>query len=257
MIVQGVEAGGHRGGFDDAAPGEFGLLALLQLVRARVGDALPLVATGGLATGRAVAGVLAGGATAAQLGTAFMLCPEAATAPAHRDAIADSGAQTALTRAFTGRSARGILNRFQREHSADAPARTPRSTTSPRRCAPRRASAATPTASTSGPAKPTTSPNRFPPLSSSRGSPRTLERHSPPPAGVWTAPFEDAERLEALSPARDHHPLLCARPACAQRQLHCDSAGDDHRSLAAPGSPGASPASLSAIWWRELMSSLR
>ena len=88
VIVQGVEAGGHRGGFDDGAPGELGLLALLQLVRATVGDRLPLVATGGIATGRAVAGVLASGAVAAQLGTAFMLCPEAATAPAHRDAIA-------------------------------------------------------------------------------------------------------------------------------------------------------------------------
>ena len=125
VVVQGVEAGGHRGGFDDAAPGEFGLLALLQLVRARVGDELPLVATGGLATGRAVAGVLAGGATAAQLGTAFMLCREAATAPAHRAAIAESGAQTALTRAFTGRTARGILNRFQREHSPAAPSAYP------------------------------------------------------------------------------------------------------------------------------------
>ena len=125
VIVQGVEAGGHRGGFDDAAPGEFGLLALLQLVRARVGDALPLVATGGLATGHAVAAVLAGGANAAQLGTAFMLCREAATASAHRDAIAHAGAQTALTRAFTGRTARGILNRFQREHSADAPSAYP------------------------------------------------------------------------------------------------------------------------------------
>ena len=187
-----------------------------------------------------------------------MLCREAATAPAHRDAIADSeSADRADAGVHRSQRARDPQPLSARALSATPPARTPRSTTSPRRCAPRRASAATPTASTSGPAKPTTSPNRFPPLSSSRGSPRTLERHSPPPAGVWTAPFEDAERLEALSPARDQHPLLCARPACAQRQLHCDSAGDDHRSLAAPGSPGASPASLSAIWWRELMSSLR
>ena len=125
VVVQGVEAGGHRGGFDDAAPGELGLLALLQLVRAAVGDRLPLVATGGIATGRAVAGVLASGAVAAQLGTAFMLCPEAATAPAHRDAIASSRAPTALTRAFTGRTARGIVNRFMREHSADAPSAYP------------------------------------------------------------------------------------------------------------------------------------
>ena len=124
-IVQGVEAGGHRGGFDDSVPGELGLLVLLQLVRATVGDRLPLVATGGIATGRAVAAVLASGAVAAQLGTAFMLCPEAATATAHRDAITSSQAPTALTRAYTGRTARGIVNRFLREHSADAPSAYP------------------------------------------------------------------------------------------------------------------------------------
>jgi nitronate monooxygenase len=125
VIVQGVEAGGHRGGFDDGAPGELGLLALLQLVRATAGDRLPLVATGGIATGRAVAAVLASGAVAAQLGTALMLCPEAATTPAHRDAITSSPASTALTRAYTGRTARGIVNRFMHEHSADAPSAYP------------------------------------------------------------------------------------------------------------------------------------
>ena len=122
LVVQGVEAGGHRGTFDDAAPGDVGLLALLQLVRATVD--LPLVATGGIATGRAVAAVLAAGASAAQLGTAFMLCPEAATAPAHCDAIAGD-ADTALTRAFTGRTARGIVNRWMREHGAGAPSAYP------------------------------------------------------------------------------------------------------------------------------------
>ncbi len=118
LVVQGVEAGGHRGSFDERAPGEVGLLALLQLVRA-VSD-LPLVATGGIATGRGVAAVLAAGAAAAQLGTAFMLTPEAATAPAHREALSERG-PTALTRAFTGRTARGIENRFMREHESDAP----------------------------------------------------------------------------------------------------------------------------------------
>ena len=81
---------------------------------------LPLVATGGIATGRGVAAVLAAGAAAAQLGTAFMLTPEAATSPAHRDALR-AEARTALTRAFTGRSARGIENRFMREHEHEAP----------------------------------------------------------------------------------------------------------------------------------------
>jgi nitronate monooxygenase len=118
LVVQGVEAGGHRGSFDERAPGDVGLLALLQLVRA-VTD-LPLVATGGIATGHGIAAVLAAGAAAAQLGTAFMLTPEAATSPAHRAALLERG-PTALTRAFTGRSARGIENRFMRDHEHDAP----------------------------------------------------------------------------------------------------------------------------------------
>jgi nitronate monooxygenase len=118
LVVQGVEAGGHRGGFEDEAPGDYGLLALLQLVGAAVD--LPLVATGGVATGRAVAAVLLAGATAAQVGSALMLAPEAGTSPAHRDALARPG-RTAITRVFTGRSARGIVNRFMREHDGHAP----------------------------------------------------------------------------------------------------------------------------------------
>ena len=118
LVVQGVEAGGHRGSVDSAAPGDIGLLALLQLVRA-VTDR-PLVATGGIATGRGVAAVLAAGASAAQLGTAFMLTAEAATSEAHREAFGRT-APTALTRAFTGRYARGIENRFMREHEDEAP----------------------------------------------------------------------------------------------------------------------------------------
>jgi nitronate monooxygenase len=118
LVVQGVEAGGHRGSFDDAAPGEVGLLVLLQLVAAAV--EVELVATGGIATGRAVAAVLAAGACAAQLGTAFMLTPEAGTSAPHRAALAGE-AETALTRAFTGRSARGLVNRFMTEHADDAP----------------------------------------------------------------------------------------------------------------------------------------
>jgi nitronate monooxygenase len=111
LVVQGVEAGGHRG-----------LLALLQLVRAAVD--LPLVATGGLATGRAIAAVLAGGAVAAQVGSAFLCCPEAGTSAVHREALLRGG-DTALTRAFTGRTARGIANRFMREHGEHAPAAYP------------------------------------------------------------------------------------------------------------------------------------
>jgi nitronate monooxygenase len=137
LMVQGVEAGGHRGSFDDAAPGEIGLLALLALVRDAV--ALPLVATGGIATGRGVAAVLAAGADAAALGSAFMLTPEAATSAPHREALLGS-ASTALTRAFTGRLARGVVNRFMREHP-DAPRAYPdvHHLTAPLRAAARKA----------------------------------------------------------------------------------------------------------------------
>ena len=118
LVVQGIEAGGHRGSYDPVATGDIGLLALLQLVRDVT--ELPLVATGGIATGRGVAAVLAAGAAAAQLGTAFMLTPEAATSAAHRGVLRGGG-PTAITRAFTGRTARGIENRFMREHEDEAP----------------------------------------------------------------------------------------------------------------------------------------
>jgi nitronate monooxygenase len=126
LVVQGAEAGGHRASFrDDPAEdltGGIGLLSLLQLVRAQVD--LPLVATGGIGTGAGIAAVLVAGAAAAQLGTAFLGCPEAGTAAVHRQALSDS-APTAMTRAFTGRLARGIRNRFLDRHSASAPAAYP------------------------------------------------------------------------------------------------------------------------------------
>jgi nitronate monooxygenase len=123
VIAQGAEAGGHRGSFDNRIEMPvYGLLALLQLVSAAVD--LPVVATGGIATGAAVAAVLHAGAAAAQIGTAFMLAPEAGTAPALRRAVASDG-QTELTRAFTGRLARGIQNRFMADHGAAAPAAYP------------------------------------------------------------------------------------------------------------------------------------
>ncbi|GAA4639253.1 nitronate monooxygenase [Actinoallomurus vinaceus] len=125
LVVQGAEAGGHRAAFVDD-PGDradgIGLLSLLQLVRHAVG--VPLVATGGIATGAGVAAVLAAGASAAQLGTAFLRCPEAGTVPVHRQAVASS-VPTAMTRAFTGRLARGVRNRFLDEHSDDAPVAYP------------------------------------------------------------------------------------------------------------------------------------
>ena len=122
LVVQGMEAGGHRGSFDDDAPGDLGLLALLQLVADAVD--LPLVVAGGLMTGRALAAVLAAGARAGAFGTAFMLTPEAGTSPPHRAALT-SYDWTALTRAFTGRTARGLVNRFLREHDDGAPSAYP------------------------------------------------------------------------------------------------------------------------------------
>ena len=122
LVAQGIEAGGHRASFEDPGGGDYGLLALLELLEASID--LPLVASGGIATGRGVAAVLCAGATAAQLGSGFMRCPEAGTAPVHREALARPG-RTALTRAFTGRSARGIVNRFLTENADEAPSAYP------------------------------------------------------------------------------------------------------------------------------------
>ncbi len=124
LVVQGTEAGGHRGGFtDDEHAGGSGLLALLRVV-ARSAGTVPLIATGGIADGAAVAAVLCAGATAAQIGTALMLAPEAGTTPAQRELLREP-IPTGLTRAFTGRLARGMINRFQAEHSSAAPVAYP------------------------------------------------------------------------------------------------------------------------------------
>jgi nitronate monooxygenase len=125
LVVQGPEGGGHRGSFADRPEHEvedIGLLALLRLVARR--HAVDLVAAGGIADGAAIAAVLCAGASAAQLGTAFMLTPEAGTSAAHRRALAGD-APTRVTRAFSGRRARGIVNRFMREHHDAAPSGYP------------------------------------------------------------------------------------------------------------------------------------
>jgi nitronate monooxygenase len=123
LVVQGVEAGGHRGGFrDDPEESDLGLLALLRVIAARA--PLPLIAAGGIPDGAAVAAVLCAGAAAAQVGTALMLAPEAGTSEAHRERLREPG-PTRLTRAFTGRTARGIVNRFLAEHSEGAPSAYP------------------------------------------------------------------------------------------------------------------------------------
>jgi nitronate monooxygenase len=132
LVVQGYEAGGHRGGVSDADDDAVGLIALLQLITARVRT--PVTACGGIATGAAIAAVLCLGARAAALGTAFLDCPEAGTAGVHRASLrraslhaasVQGSAPTRLTRAFSGRTARGIENGFLLAHSEDAPAAYP------------------------------------------------------------------------------------------------------------------------------------
>jgi nitronate monooxygenase len=119
VIAQGIEAGGHRACFDDGAPAEgLGLLALLRQL-ARDCD-LPVVATGGIMDGAAIAASHCAGAAAVQLGSALMLTPEAGTSAPQRTALA-TPAPTGLTRAFSGRLARGIVNRFMLEHDVSAP----------------------------------------------------------------------------------------------------------------------------------------
>ncbi|MFG1998529.1 NAD(P)H-dependent flavin oxidoreductase [Spirillospora sp. NPDC048911] len=122
LCVQGKEAGGHSGTFTDA--GDTPLRELLPAVRAATD--LPLLAAGGLATGAHVAEALALGADAAQLGTAFLRCPESGASAVHKAALADPRfTETAMTRAFSGRFARGLVNRFMSEHSAYAPVAYP------------------------------------------------------------------------------------------------------------------------------------
>lgn len=127
LIVQGREAGGHRGTFSNDATSsdpddEPGLLALLRLVSAVT--ELPLVAAGGLVHGADVAAVLVAGAAAAQCGSAFLGCPEAGTSGVHR-AVAAADRPTAVTRAFSGRPARAARNALLDELSAGAPAAYP------------------------------------------------------------------------------------------------------------------------------------
>ncbi len=123
LAVQGVEAGAHRGTHvDEDGAGEIGLLTLLRLVR-RVTD-LPLVAAGGLCDGAGVAAVLVAGARAAQLGTAFLDTVEAGTSAPYRAALRGAR-RTMLTRAFSGRRARGIVNGFLARNGTFAPSAYP------------------------------------------------------------------------------------------------------------------------------------
>ena len=120
VCAQGIEAGAHRGGsVDDTEYDHLPLDALLRAVAAAT--PIPVVAAGGLTDGDDLARVLDAGAVAGQLGTAFLLSPECGANDTHRRALTDPAFdRTDLTRAFTGRRARGLVNRFMVEHP-DAP----------------------------------------------------------------------------------------------------------------------------------------
>jgi nitronate monooxygenase len=115
IIAQGLEAGGHRGMFlTDQLSSQLGTFALLpQIVQA---VQLPVIAAGGIADARGVRAAMALGAAGVQIGTAYLCCDEASTSAIHRAALHSPAAQhTALTNLFSGRPARGIVNRVMRE----------------------------------------------------------------------------------------------------------------------------------------------
>lgn len=125
LCVQGLEAGAHRGSFmnDTGAGRDWGLLALLEAITARTDT--PVLAAGGIAGPGGVAAALAAGAVGVQVGTAFLRCPESGAHPIHKAALVDPAYPgTTVTRAFSGRPARGLVNRFVLAH-ADAPAAYP------------------------------------------------------------------------------------------------------------------------------------
>ncbi|MFK2904412.1 nitronate monooxygenase [Dyella ginsengisoli] len=125
IVAQGFEAGGHRGMFlDESLDSQCGLFVLLPQVVDAV--SVPVIAAGGIGDGRSMVAALALGAAGVQLGTAYLLSDEARIKPAHRAALqSERAADTAVTNLFSGRPARGIVNRLMRELGplcADAPA---------------------------------------------------------------------------------------------------------------------------------------
>jgi len=115
VIAQGIEAGGHRGMFlSDDLTTQVGTFALVRQIVRTV--RIPVIAAGGIADAASVAAAMTLGASGVQVGTAYLLCPEATTSAVHRAALRSEAARhTALTNVFTGRPARGIVNRLIRE----------------------------------------------------------------------------------------------------------------------------------------------
>nr|WP_288453691.1 nitronate monooxygenase [uncultured Pseudomonas sp.] len=117
IVAQGIEAGGHRGVFDPAHDQGIGTLALVRMLVKHLSR--PVIAAGGIMDGAGIAAVMNLGACAAQLGTAFILCPESAANQAYRQMLVSERARyTQVTRVISGRPARGIVNRFMAEVGA-------------------------------------------------------------------------------------------------------------------------------------------
>jgi nitronate monooxygenase len=117
IIASGFEAGGHRPSFlASAEQSTTGTFVLVQLIREKV--KLPVIAAGGIASGRGIAAAMILGADAAQVGTAFLATEESGALPVHRHMLfSDEAKYTMLSRAFTGRLGRGIASRIAREHA--------------------------------------------------------------------------------------------------------------------------------------------
>jgi nitronate monooxygenase len=115
IIAQGLEAGGHRGMFlSDDLTTQVGTLALVPQIVQKV--RIPVIAAGGIADSKGVAAAMTLGAAGVQVGTAYLLCPEVATSALHRAALKSEAARhTAVTNLFTGRPARGVVNRIMRD----------------------------------------------------------------------------------------------------------------------------------------------
>lgn len=115
IIAQGMESGGHRGNFlSEDVSLQLGTLELVRRIVSRVN--VPVIAAGGIASAEGIAAAMRIGAAGVQIGTAYLLCPEATTSEIHRAALKSELAQnTAITNLFTGRPARGIVNRLIRE----------------------------------------------------------------------------------------------------------------------------------------------
>ena len=121
LCAQGLEAGGHRASFTNRLGKDLPLVELISEIKISV--KLPIIGAGGMMNGKDMEAVMSAGAVAVQMGTAFLSCPESGVSPVHKQALTDPRfTETAVTRAFSGRPARGLVNHFLRTYDKMAPA---------------------------------------------------------------------------------------------------------------------------------------